>query len=223
MSFGAPPAGSWRRRLARALCVPVAVLLGMLALAVCVANLSYGYAVTTIDEYGPIEGATVAVYAAVLGDCIYLALSGIARAAWTGAVFVALPLLRELDFHKAYTLMSVTSTRYWRSGVPPWTEKAVAAAVFAALLVLALLALRITWKPFWHRLRGLQPDAVTLAAAPVLALAASALDKLVFIDIIVPPEAVIFRAIEESLELGAAVCTLLALVLWRRASRVRER
>jgi hypothetical protein len=207
----------------RAALVPAAVVLAMIGLAVMIAyGLTYGYAVVTIDEHGPLEAATVAVYAAVLADCVYLALSGLVPSAWAGAALVSLPILRELDLHKAFTGFPVTSVRYWRSDLPSASEKILAAAVVAALLTLALIALAISLKPFWRRLRALRTDALLLAAAPVLLVIASAIDKLAVIDVIVLEKDVIFRALEESLELGAAICVLGALVLWRKSSRAAK-
>jgi hypothetical protein len=143
--------------------------------------------------------------------------------AWRGAVLLVFPILRELDLHSAFTTLPVTSTRYWRSELAPWSEKALAALVVGAMHTLALLAIAASWKPFWRRLRDLERDAVALAAAAPLLLAAAALDKLVVIDIIVTESDVPFRALEESLELGGAVCILAALVLWRRRARSNER
>ena len=82
---------------------------------------------------------------------------------------------RELDLHKAFTTDSVLTTRFFFRDHVPLTEKLVAGAVLAVLLVVVLRYLR-----HWRRLRdGLvrrSPAAISVALAILMLPATKFLD-----------------------------------------------
>lgn len=86
--------------------------------------------------------------------------------------------------------------------------------VLAVVVLCVLLVARTALPPLWRRLRAAEPHAVTLAGIPVLLAVAQILDFLHFDD---EPGtlAQFFWAMEETFEMGIAVCALVALLQWK--------
>ena len=125
-------------------------------------------------EDGWIEVTTAALYlAAVVALLASWRLD--ARFFAHSAFIVGLLGARELDLHKAFTTDSVLTTRFFFRDHVPLTEKLVAGAVLAVLLVVVLRYLR-----HWRRLRdGLvrrSPAAISVALAILMLPATKFLD-----------------------------------------------
>lgn len=196
------------RRLHAAL-LPVLLMLALLALSLAISGLDRTHVV--IREGGWVESATVVFYGLAFLGCLYMMWSAHWPEAWSGALLAAAADARELDAHKAFTLESISSIRYWRSDLVPGLEKG---AVFAAMSVTAILVVRTAWPPFWRRLQALEPHAVTLAAIPVLYFV-SAIGDTIHPDRLQPGRLNQFLlAVEETFEMGMALCALMALIQW---------
>jgi hypothetical protein len=192
----------------RAALVPFLLVLALIALSLVISGLDNTHVV--IREGGWVESATVVFYQLAFLGCLYMMWSKHWPEAWSGAVLLAAAAARELDAHKAFTLESISSIRYWRSDLVPGVEKTV---LFAVMSVTAILVVRTAWPPFWRRLRASEPHAITLAAIPVLYLV-SAIG-----DTIHPDEQpgrlnLFLLAVEETFEMGMALCALVALIQW---------
>ena len=104
------------------------------------------FSASTLDglfrEGGVVENAQAILY----GLCVRLSLAYWRREVWpgglTGALLLAVLMLRELDFHKRFTAMSVTRTRYYLLPDVPVLSKVIAASVLLVTLAIAVLFFR---------------------------------------------------------------------------------
>lgn len=214
-----PVATAKHAKLLRAVRMPAILIVGLLALSLLVAGLERDVVVAVLREGGWVESATAVCYGLTLLGCLYMMWSAHWPGAWSGAILAAAALGRELDAHKRFTPESLSSIRYWRSDFVPLAEKAIVAAI---MTVGAILVVRTAWPPFWRSLRAIEPHAVTLASIPLLLAVAQVLDTLHFDDTpgMVPQ---FLWGVEETFEMGIALCALAALMQWelrvRRALR----
>ena len=205
-----PIATSKHSKLLRTAWVPATLILGLIALSFVITGLERDLAHVIMREGGWVESATVVFYGLAFLGCLYMMWSGHWPEAWSGALLAAAAMGRELDAHKEFTLHSLSSIRYWRSDLVSGMEKGVVLAIMA---VCAILVVRTAWPPFWRRLRAIEPHAATLASIPVLFAVAQIQDTLHFDD--TPGKiALFFWAIEETFEMGIAVCAVVALIQW---------
>lgn len=205
--------------LQRTVRVPAILIVGLIALSLLVAFLERDVVYAVMREGGWVESATVVCYGLTFLGCLYMMWSAHWPGAWSGALLAAAAFGRELDLHKRFTLESLSSIRYWRSDAVPVTQKTIVATI---AIVCAVLIVRTAVPPLWRHLRAIEPHAVTLASIPLLLAVAQVLDDLHFDDTLgtVPQ---FLWALEETSEMGIALCALAALVQWelhvRRALR----
>lgn len=144
----------------------------------------------------------------------------------SGAVWPALCVVmaafgaRELDWHKAFTELSVLKVGFY-VGSAPWQHKVTALAVLVPLaLATGYLIVKYT-QPLWRALRQREPVAVTVAVYVVGMVLVKMLDRSLNIYIedfggaVTDSMRALQSAVEETTELGLAGLTLLALLQQR--------
>jgi hypothetical protein len=179
-------------------------------------------------EGGAVENAQTILY----GLCALLSLAYWWKNLWpgglTGALLLAVLMVRELDFHKRFTAMSVTRTRYYLLSEVPVSSRVIAATVLLVTLAIAVVFFRKRARFFWSALRSGRDWAMAAAAGIGLIPVAVFVDKthgwegaatsLSSALGITPPMTgkLLEMAIEETLELAIPVLLLLALIRFGR-------
>jgi hypothetical protein len=164
--------------------------------------------------------------------CAALSLVYWLRKQWSGgligAFLLVMLLVRELDFHKRFTAMSVTRTRYYLLPDVPVLTRLIAATVVLGTLAVAIVFLRKHLRLFWNALRSGRKWACSAAAGIGAITVAFLVDKLhgweghavTFLRVLgltpVPSEKLLQIVIEESVELAAPMLFLLALIQFGR-------
>lgn len=210
------PETPWSRvkRFAIAASPALAVIIVCLAVALAF-SLSLGpRALQLTQEGGPIEIATVVLYAAVLIAGLALWRRGI-QAATLVSLAALLMGLREMDAHKAFTTYGVFKTRLYVSPDVPLLEKVLAGGAVLVLIILVGLAARSAWRSM--RGRG-SPAVLTLGALVAFGIFLKEMDgfprKLADVGLMLEPAVLaVSKAVEETGELGLPV--LLGLALWQ--------
>lgn len=126
-------------------------VLGVIALftagAVAVSLLLGEKALALTAEGGPVETATVALYAIGFVASVIMLLRGY-RVAGVLALLALLMAAREMDAHKAFTTYGLFKTRLYVSPDVPLAEKLIAGAVVLGLLALLVWSVRAAWRDF---------------------------------------------------------------------------
>ncbi len=217
------PETPWSRvkRFAIAASPALAVIIVCLAVALAF-SLSLGpRALQLTQEGGPIEIATVVLYAAVLIAGLALWRRGI-QAATLVSLAALLMGLREMDAHKAFTTYGVFKTRLYVSPDVPLLEKVLAGGAVLVLIILVGLAARSAWRSM--RGRG-SPAVLTLGALVAFGIFLKEMDgfprKLADVGLMLEPAVLaVSKAVEETGELGLPV--LLGLALWQLCQERRH-
>jgi hypothetical protein len=179
-------------------------------------------------EGGPVENLQAVSWAL----CAALSLVYWLRKEWSGgligAFLLAMLLVRELDFHKRFTVMSVTRTRYYLLPDVPIVTRLIAAGVVLGTLAVAVVFLRKHLRLFWNALRSGRKWACSAAVGIGTIIVAFLVDKLhgwegqavtslrVLSLTPVLPEKLLQIVVEESVELAAPMLFLLALIQFGR-------
>ena len=165
-------------------------------------------------EFGPVESLTSYLWLLPAGAALGLAVTRrnlmCGLVAWT----CLLLLCRELDLHKLYTLESLSSTRYWRSGLVSLWQKLLLGTL---LLASAWIVFTLARKGFRPLVRALQSGGLwssAFLAAIALGGLASLIDNLLDMDALDDPRILFFSLLEESLEMVVPVFLALAVILW---------
>ena len=172
-------------------------------------------------EEGPVERWTLMLYfLAALGVCgdrerlqapVWLAL----------ATLIVAAAGRELDWHKAFTEVSIMKLSYYL-GAAAWSQKLAALAMVVPTLLAALYLCRRFAGPLWRGARQRHPLALTALTFLVVLAAAKLVDR----SLVLLNEDWGLRtgaaaralqlAVEEVLELGLPALVLLGLVQLRK-------
>ena len=181
-----------------------------------------------IGESGVIENAQFLGYMA----CAVLSWVFAKKKLWQsglsgGIIFLAFAL-RELDFQKRFTVMSITKTSFFMSPDVSLNAKLISGVLIISLLVIFCLFLK---KNTRHLLTGFQADAkwaFSACAGIILLFAAVTLDKgngflKDFGMGLMKFESLRIKFTEEIVELAIPVFFLMALFQWRKAALKREK
>lgn len=173
-----------------------------------------------MSEEGPVERCTLMLYfLAGLGVCGD-------RERLRAPVWVALVTLlvaaagRELDWHKAFTEVSIMKLSYYL-GAAPWSQKLAALAMVIPTLLAALYLCRRFAGPLWRGVRQRHPLALTALTFLAVMVASKLVDRSLVIlaeDWGLRSSAAVRAlqlAVEEVLEFGLPALVLLGLVQLR--------
>lgn len=128
-------------------------------------------------EAGPIEGASAMAWFAC---CVFLFiyyLKNIWKDWWLAAVICLLFGLRELDFHKKFTVMSIEKIKFYLEPVAPASEKILIGAIVLMIFFFFYVFIRNNISTFWQALKNRQTSAVVLALAIFLLPISKILDR----------------------------------------------
>jgi hypothetical protein len=115
-----------------ALFIFFAVILAVFIIAV----LPYDIMDALKKESGPIENGSVLAYAACAVMALIYAQKGLWRSGVSGSIIFTAFALRELDFQKRFTIMSVTKTKFFVSPDVTLTAKLISGVILASLIIL---------------------------------------------------------------------------------------
>ncbi len=179
-------------------------------------------------ESGPIEELSPICYALCM--VLIVALGG-AKFAFTRALSLMVVLLammlRELDFHMRFTVMSITKTRFFLSGDVPLQQKVLA---FLALALIGLAVLHVIFahgRAFVARLRRFDPVGVAAALSIAMILLSEGLDgaynTLAKIGLpITIAQGEFLEKVEETAEMGIPIFAALAILAYFGTRRERK-
>jgi hypothetical protein len=182
-----------------------------------------GLGMAIVRENGVIEVPTALAFAAAAVAAIWVARRDRWPSGYAAAVILVAAAARELDFHRRFTTISIERGYYlgYLFLTPrdaPWREK-LGVGVVVAVLVAAVIALVVREGPaFIAGLRARRPTAVAVLGGLAALAVAQAFDKASRrLGLALPGLVLLWKAVEENLELASAVLFLLALLIRRRA------
>jgi hypothetical protein len=210
-------------RGSEAVTLTVAVVGASLLLAFVFYALPSGVGLAIVRENGAIEVPTALAFAAAAVAAIRIAFRDRWPSGYAAAVILAAAAARELDFHRRLTTISVERGFYlgYLFLTPqdaPWPEK-LAVGVVLAVLVAAVITLVVReGRAFVAGLRARRPTAVAVLGGVAALVVAQVFDKgSRRLGLALPGLVLLWKAMEENLELASAVLFLLALLIRRRA------
>lgn len=178
-----------------------------------------------MSEQGPFEAGTALAYALTAAMAWVLRDREEPAALFAAIAVVMLAFaMRELDWHKAYTDISMLKSRFW-SGPYPLHQKLASAAVLLPVLASVAYLLRRGLPRVRQGLRSGHPAAVTALTFLITLALVKPIDSTVNVlvdghgwvaPVWLPP---LNAAIEESLELGLGLLTALGLLQHRARRR----
>jgi hypothetical protein len=182
-----------------------------------------GLGMAIVRENGAIEVPTALAFAAAAGAAIWVARRDRWPSGYAAAVILIAAAARELDFHRRFTTIS-TERGYYLGYLfltprdAPWPEK-LSVGVVVAVLVAAIITLVVREGPaFIAGLRARRSTAVAVLGGLAALVVAQAFDKASRrLGLALPGLVLLWKALEENLELAGAVLFLLALLIRRRA------
>ncbi|MGB3416554.1 MAG: hypothetical protein WBG88_16940 [Mesorhizobium sp.] len=209
-----------------------ALMAGLLAIQLLIIILSPsdvgGHLNPLFRESGPIEELSPICYALCM--VLIVALGG-AKFAFTRApslmVVLLAMMLRELDFHTRFTVMSITKTRFFLSGDVPLQQKVLA---FLALALIGLAVLHVIFahgRAFVARLRRFDPVGVAAALSIAMILLSEGLDgaynTLAKIGLPISiAQGEFLEKVEETAEMGIPIFAALAILAYFGTRRERK-
>ncbi len=175
-----------------------------------------------IEELSPICYALCMVLIVALGGAKF----AFTRALSLMVVLLAM-MLRELDFHTRFTVMSITKTRFFLSGDVPLQQKVLA---FLALALIGLAVLHVIFahgRAFVARLRRFDPVGVAAALSIAMILLSEGLDgaynTLAKIGLpITIAQGEFLEKVEETAEMGIPIFAALAILAYFGTRRERK-
>jgi hypothetical protein len=202
-----------------------AFLLGFFAIiitAFSIAVLPYDIIDALREESGPLENGTVLAYAVCAVMALIYAQKGLWRSGVNGCMIFTAFALRELDFHKRFTVMSVTKTKFFVSPDVTLTAKLISGVILTALITLLFLLVK---NNFTKLLSGIKThekwafSAVTgIALLPMSVVLDSTRRWLTDLGVeLLDTQQLIFGFSEDLVELAIAVFFLMAFFQWKKS------
>lgn len=183
------------------------VVLVLIALIALTLSLTADKARALLSEGGVVETLSAAAYLIGVATLFREGGRDFCRSHFYIPLLAVLLCMRELDFHNAFTTMSMTKSSFYVSAEVPMVEKLfVICIVLAVVAGGTLLAVR-HWRDFIDGLLNVDATAVAVAGAAACAVGAKTLDglgrKLADIGVRIGADTQIAAfAFEEILELG---------------------
>ena len=120
-----------------------------------------------IKEWGPVENAQVIFYATgALVSWIY-ARQKIWDGGYHGSLILLIFAMRELDFQKKFTGISITRTKYYYNFDAPLSAKLLCALIVIGIIVLFILFIKKHFKVFLQNVRTRKNWALSVFAGLV--------------------------------------------------------
>ncbi|MBI3307777.1 MAG: hypothetical protein HYZ79_00205 [Candidatus Melainabacteria bacterium] len=193
------------------------ILFSLLILVIFLFLLPEAKVMGIVAEGGILEICSVISY--FLGGIIafYLSKRGVIKDRYLMSFLLIILGLRELDFHKAFTTMSISSTRYYLSPKVPVLEKLIVAPIVLFILIAIFFFLKKYTLAYIKNLINKTPLAIIIFPSFLLfmcsKLADSSLSMFRDASIAITPmmEKTAF-IIEESFELGIPVFFIVGLL-----------
>jgi len=189
--------------------------------------LPYEFLENFVDENGPVENTQFILYGLGALAAWFFAI----RREWsnglTGGAILFIFMLRELDFHKRFTAMSITKTKFFVSPEVPLTEKLIGGMAIAATLILIYLFIRGNSKKLLNHLKAGETWAVSTFMGIILLAASVLLDGgkryLTSLNIILTDSGYLLIVIfEEVVELAIPALLFFALLQWSRGFKLKR-
>jgi hypothetical protein len=176
-----------------------------------------------VRENGVIEASTALTFAVAAVAAIRLALRDRWPGGYAAAVILVAATARELDFHLRLTTISVERGFYFgflfrTAQDAPWRQKLGVGVVLAVLVAAVILLVVLEGRAFVAGLRARRPTAVGVLGGLAALVVAQVFDKASRrVELALPGLVILWKAVEENLELAGAVLFLVALLIRRRA------
>ena len=201
--------GSWRR--------DATIVVGAGAVVyLTIATLPTALVGQAAAEHGVVETATAVLFATAVVLSALAARRRLWESGYLAAVMFTVAVMRELDFHKAFTSRSITrgvGIGFIASPVVPWIEKVLVVLVGTAVLAAVVVCFRREWPRFQLGLRARsRPVMLTLVGLALLVVAAVLDDTYGRVKALGPAVATRWQLLEEFLELQAAAIFVVALL-----------
>jgi len=118
--------------------------------------------------------------------------------------------LREADFHRTFTIMNVTKSKFFKSAEIPVIQKIIAGTILL-LFAIALIYLLVRFsKTIVKNILNGTPWAVSIAFWGIIIVGSRILDK----SILNKSPDIRIKNIEEMMEITGAIYALTAIILW---------
>lgn len=175
-----------------------------------------------LSEEGPVEIMSALGYGLCVAVLFWLLPTWSGR--WPAAGVLIFFMLRELDFHKRLTTMSILKSKFYLGDEVAMPEKLAGGAVVAVVLYLFYRLIRFEAPAWFKQLRQGQACAYGVLFAGLLILVSKSLDglarKLLDVGILISEQASTHATmVEEVLELGIPIMIGLAIVCYARGNR----
>lgn len=197
-----------------------AVLGASLLLALLIYALPSEIGSAIVRENGVIEAPTALAFASAAGLAIWVSLRDRWCSGYAVAAILAAAAAREMDFHRRFTTVSIEKGTYlgfFASRLVPWPEKLAVGAVLALLAAAAITLVVREHRAFFAGLRARRPAMVAALGGFVALAVAQAFDKASGRGgRALPGLALLWKSLEENLELAGAVLFLIAVLSRRR-------
>jgi len=180
------------------------------------------------SEEGMIEQlSTISWFAAAGLMAVY-----VWQSAWRPGMWAVLLLvccaLREMDYHRIFTGQSLLSSRFYFKGQVPWEQRLLGLAIIALLTYAVWCFFRAALPRWWQGLKRKEGPALAVAAVFGLGLLSKGIDRLhgtlsdfgLWHERSLP---ITFAIVEEVLELGMPLLTLVAILHFWWNSRSSSR
>lgn len=181
-----------------------------------------------IKEDGVVETAQFVLYLVCAIISWFYARHNIWKSGISGGIIFAIFALRELDFQKRFTSMSVTKTRFFISPDVSIAAKMIAGAILISSVIILMSFVLKTNATLLNGLRARLKWAFSACAGIGLLAASTVLDNanrhFKAIGIVLSDQlSMVVEIFEEMIELAIPLLFLLALVQWQRALLKKKR
>ena len=150
------------------------IISGIMAIIFLPASLTY----LITKEWGPIENAQVIFYVTgALVSWIY-ARQKIWDGGYQGSLILLIFAMRELDFQKKFTGISITRTKYYFHSDAALTAKLLCALIVISILVLFFLFIKKNIRGFYKNVKALKNWSLSVIAGLFSMLLAILLDSI---------------------------------------------
>lgn len=202
----------------RRIIIAVSAILILVTIAALI-FLPQSLAYVIIKERGPVENAQVFFYVTGAFVSWIYARQKIWKGGYHGSLILLIFALRELDFHKKFTGISITRTKYYFHSDAAFFAKLLSALIVISILVLFILFIKKNIKVFFQYIRTNKNWALSVLAGLVCMILAifvdSSLTNLELLGIEVSRHGHFVKiAVEELIELAMPFFFLNALLLY---------